>query len=32
MARSEKRLWVVGASLAVGLATLVARAAQIQLI
>ncbi|MDH4046207.1 MAG: penicillin-binding protein 2, partial [Gemmatimonadota bacterium] len=32
MARSEKRLWVVGASLAVGFAALVARAAQIQLI
>lgn len=32
MARSDKRLWVVGASLAVGFAVLVVRAAQIQLI
>ena len=32
MARAEKRLWVVGASLAVGLAALVVRAAQIQLL
>jgi len=32
MARSEKRLWVVGAALALGFATLVGRAAQIQLV
>jgi cell division protein FtsI (penicillin-binding protein 3) len=32
MARAEKRLWVVGASLAVGFTALVLRAAQIQLL
>jgi cell division protein FtsI (penicillin-binding protein 3) len=32
VARAEKRLWVVGASLAVGFAALVLRAAQIQLL
>jgi len=32
MARSEKRLWVVGGALAVGLAVLVVRAAQVQLL
>jgi cell division protein FtsI (penicillin-binding protein 3) len=32
MARSEKRLWVVGGALAVGFAVLVVRAAQVQLL